>query len=192
MSSGLAFAEFSDPAISLFAVRYLNNMQLAGNRPLVVDFALDDARKLQKRVQKLEKHQRLALETKTAAKKEARNAKRHKVDVVETNIDASQGIQITSQQRAKVSIADCEDLEALKAMLEQPIARGKKQRIRKKIQTLQDPEGLAAAKEKAAAESKNGDKTKKSSSKSESKKKSNDDDKDAVVNPKDQARISAK
>ena len=49
LSSGLAFAEFSDPAISLFAVRYLNNMQLAGNRPLIVDFALDDARKVQKR-----------------------------------------------------------------------------------------------------------------------------------------------
>ncbi len=46
MSSGLAFVEFTDPEISLFAVRYLNNMQLAGNRPLVVDFALDDARKL--------------------------------------------------------------------------------------------------------------------------------------------------
>ena len=46
LSSGLAFVEFTDPEISLFAVRYLNNMQLAGNRPLVVDFALDDARKL--------------------------------------------------------------------------------------------------------------------------------------------------
>jgi len=55
-SSGLAFVEFSEPKISLFAVRYLNNMQLAGNRPLIVDFALNDARKVQKRAQKLEKH----------------------------------------------------------------------------------------------------------------------------------------
>jgi len=46
LSSGLAFVEFSDAELALFAVRYLNNMQLAGNRPLVVDFALDDARKL--------------------------------------------------------------------------------------------------------------------------------------------------
>lgn len=46
LSSGLAFTEFSIPALSLFAVHYLNNMHLAGNRPLVVDFALDDARKL--------------------------------------------------------------------------------------------------------------------------------------------------
>lgn len=48
-SSGLAFVEFTEPKISLFAVRYLNNMQLAGNRPLIVDFALNDARKVQKR-----------------------------------------------------------------------------------------------------------------------------------------------
>jgi len=63
LSSGLAFAEFTVPELSLFAVRYLNNMYL-GTRPLVVDFALDDARKLQKRSQKLEKHQRLAMERK--------------------------------------------------------------------------------------------------------------------------------
>jgi len=55
-SSGLAFVEVTDSDLALFAVRYLNNMQLAGNRPLIVDFALDDARKMQKRTQKLEKH----------------------------------------------------------------------------------------------------------------------------------------
>lgn len=46
LSSGLAFVQLTDPDLALFAVRYLNNMQLAGNRPLVVDFALDDARKI--------------------------------------------------------------------------------------------------------------------------------------------------
>lgn len=45
LSSGLAFVQLTDPALALFAVRYLNNMQLSG-RPLVVDFALDDARKV--------------------------------------------------------------------------------------------------------------------------------------------------
>lgn len=53
-------------------------MQLAGNRPLIVDFALDDARKMQKRTQKLEKHQRIALEKKDALKKEVRAEKRLK------------------------------------------------------------------------------------------------------------------
>mmetsp|Transcript_5023 Transcript_5023/g.6143 ORF Transcript_5023/g.6143 Transcript_5023/m.6143 type:complete len:94 (+) Transcript_5023:303-584(+) len=44
--SGLAFVQLTDTDLALFTVRYLNNMQLAGNRPLIVDFALDDARKL--------------------------------------------------------------------------------------------------------------------------------------------------
>ena len=46
LSSGLAFVEFSEPELALFAVRYLNNMHLAGNRPLIVDFSLNDARKI--------------------------------------------------------------------------------------------------------------------------------------------------
>ena len=52
LSSGLAFCEFSDPAIALYAVRYLNNLQLSGNRGLIVDFALEDARKMFKRKMK--------------------------------------------------------------------------------------------------------------------------------------------
>ena len=49
LSSGLAFCEFSEPEIALYAVRYLNNMQLNGVRGLVVDFSLEDARKLHAR-----------------------------------------------------------------------------------------------------------------------------------------------
>ena len=56
LSSGLAFAEFSEPEVALYAVRYLNNMQLNGARGLVVDFCLEDARKLHARDQKLHKH----------------------------------------------------------------------------------------------------------------------------------------
>ena len=56
LSSGLAFCEFSEPEIALYAVRYLNNMQLNGARGLVVDFAIEDARKLHAGDQKLHKH----------------------------------------------------------------------------------------------------------------------------------------
>lgn len=132
-SSGLAFAEFSDPDLSLFAVRYLNNMHLAGNRPLIVDFALDDARKLQKRTQKLEKHQRIALEAKQEKRKEVREMKRQKVKAEEIGSGEKNGIQIESERRKAVSIADCTDIDVLTEMLERPLARGKKQRIRKKI-----------------------------------------------------------
>lgn len=63
--------ELSTEEAALFTVRYLNNMQLTG-KGLIVDFCLQDARKMFRRTQKLEKHQRLALERKEAAKKERR------------------------------------------------------------------------------------------------------------------------
>ena len=53
------------------------------------------------------------------------------------------GIQIQSEpstRKKSVSIGDCNDLDTLQNLLDQPIARGKKQRIRKKIQTLKNPQ----------------------------------------------------
>ena len=76
LSSGLAFCEFSDPAIALYAVRYLNNLQLSGNRGLIVDFALEDARKMFKRKMKLEKYAKIADEKKKEARTERRKEKR--------------------------------------------------------------------------------------------------------------------
>ena len=76
LASGLAFCEFSEPAVALFAVRYLNNMYLAGQRGLVVDFALEDARKLHIRKTKIEKFQKIAQERRDLHKKEQRLLKR--------------------------------------------------------------------------------------------------------------------
>lgn len=103
----------------MFAVRYLNNMQLAG-KPLVVDFALDDARKTQKRAFKLEKHQRLAMEKKEADKKEARLSKRAKTREEETGVTQQGGIEIDTEanKRKVISVASCEDLATLQEMLE--------------------------------------------------------------------------
>ena len=56
LSSGLAFCEFSDAQLAIYAVRFLNNLQLSSNRGLIVDFALEDARKMFKRKMKLEKY----------------------------------------------------------------------------------------------------------------------------------------
>ena len=51
-----------------------------------------------------------------------------------------------------MSIADCTDINVLTEMLERPLARGKKQRIRKKISALKNPEEAAAAKQKKSDE----------------------------------------
>ena len=79
LSSGLAFCEFSDASIALYAVRYLNNLQLSANRGLVVDFALEDARKMFKRKMKLEKYAKIADEKKKEARTERRKVKRENV-----------------------------------------------------------------------------------------------------------------
>lgn len=43
LASGQAFVEFRNEELALFAVRYLNNMEIAGkNRGLVVDFSMED------------------------------------------------------------------------------------------------------------------------------------------------------
>ena len=57
LASGLAFVELADHDAALFTVRHLNNMQLTG-RGLVVDFCLEDARKLQARTQKQERQEK--------------------------------------------------------------------------------------------------------------------------------------
>ena len=89
------------------------------------------------------------MERKAAEKKESRALKRQKKGTDETGTKdeaaGSSGIQIESQRRKAVSIGECEDLTTLEKMLDQPIARGKKQRIRKKIQTLKNPQDAANA-----------------------------------------------
>jgi len=69
LASGLAFCEFEEHGLAMFAVRYLNNLRLSGARGLIVDFALEDARKMFKRKQKIEKFAKIAEEK----RKEARN-----------------------------------------------------------------------------------------------------------------------
>jgi len=54
IGSGIAFAEFSEQQYALFAVQYLNNMNLT-SRGLIVDFSLNDAQKMRMRDQRIEK-----------------------------------------------------------------------------------------------------------------------------------------
>jgi hypothetical protein len=46
LASGLAFAEFSEHKYAMHVVNFLNNMALNNSKNLIVDFALDDARKV--------------------------------------------------------------------------------------------------------------------------------------------------
>lgn len=97
-------------------MRYLNNMQLT-NRGLIVDFCLQDARKIFRRTQKLEKHQRLAMERKEAAKKERRTAKRaesRKPETVTTVVLGKRSAnEAFSAPKSKPTVKDINDVEKL-------------------------------------------------------------------------------
>ena len=69
LASGLAFAEFSEHKYALHVVNYLNNIHLSNQRSLIVDFALDDARKVRVRQQRMEKQKEQAKKTLAEAKK---------------------------------------------------------------------------------------------------------------------------
>jgi hypothetical protein len=76
LASGLGFAEFDDEKLTLFAIRYLNNMELTGQgRGLVVDFSLEDARALHEREKRMEKIKKLQEDKK---KEQKRNGKQEK------------------------------------------------------------------------------------------------------------------
>jgi hypothetical protein len=139
-SSGLAFVELATHEAALFTVRYLNNMQLT-SRGLIVDFCLQDARKMFRRTQKLEKHQRLAMEKKDALKKERRNEKRAKLQAPEKVATVEMGKlgkrSAQEAERAKPeTVSSVNDLAKLAKMKEESISRGKKQRINKKIASI--------------------------------------------------------
>lgn len=59
LASGLGFAEFDDEDLALFALRYLNNMQIVTNKGIIADFSLEDARALHKRELKQEKQKKI-------------------------------------------------------------------------------------------------------------------------------------
>lgn len=40
--SGQGFVEFTNPQLALYAVRYLNNLEIAARRGLIVDFSMED------------------------------------------------------------------------------------------------------------------------------------------------------
>lgn len=56
--------EFTKPELALYAVRYLNNLEIAARRGLIVEFSMEDQRALFKRKEKIERHRALAKEQK--------------------------------------------------------------------------------------------------------------------------------
>jgi len=64
LASGQAFVEFHSEDMALFAVRYLNNMEIIAKRGLIVDFAMEDQRALFKRKEKIDRWRQIAKDKK--------------------------------------------------------------------------------------------------------------------------------
>ena len=92
LPSGQAFVEFRNEQLALYAVRYLNNMELHGKgKGLVVDFSMEDARALFKRKEKIEKHRKLAKE-----------AKKEQEDVEEKPVQYSEPLDLGNKRQKPV------------------------------------------------------------------------------------------
>lgn len=66
LPSGQAFVEFMNADLSMYAVRYLNNMEIVATKGLIVDFSMEDQRALFKRKEKIERWRQIAKDTKKA------------------------------------------------------------------------------------------------------------------------------
>jgi len=64
LPSGQAFVEFTNEDLAMYAVRYLNNMEIVHSKGLIVDFSMEDQRALFKRKEKIERWRQIAKDKK--------------------------------------------------------------------------------------------------------------------------------
>ena len=62
--------EFNREDLALFAVRYLNNLEIVANKGLIADFSMESQLALFKRKEKIEKWRNIAKEEKVKKKEE--------------------------------------------------------------------------------------------------------------------------
>jgi len=126
-SSGIGFVEVSDHRLAMYLVENLNNfiMNKKRGKGLVVDFALEDHRKLLKRKQKQENLKRKLKEN----KKEQEKLKKRDAKGKDIEEDAE-------EEKNKETIDQINDVEKLKELMKTTSSRGKKNRIKRKIQRL--------------------------------------------------------
>jgi hypothetical protein len=123
--------EFGDHDMALYCARELNNLKLFKTKGIIIDFALEDHRALEKR----KKRRELALK-----KKKSNNAISEKKDSLITKHLKEKSEKKEKQEKRKVGVSieigDIEDVGVLKKLLKETKSRGKRQRIKKKLKRL--------------------------------------------------------
>lgn len=130
-NSGIGFIEVSDPDLALYLVNNMNNfvMNKKTMKGLVVDFALEDHRKLLKRKQKIEKAQKKIKEAKEGTEEDKQKQKKLK-----------QKLKQQEQDKDKLTIDQIDDIAKLRELMKATNSRGKRNRIKRKIQRLNGEE----------------------------------------------------
>ena len=144
-ASGLGFVEFEEPELALFAVRYLNNMELVEGKGLIVDFSLEDARALKKRGARMDKWKKGQEEREREKKIEKKQEQKKEVvgknGVVELGKKKEEkaGESRRKKKEKGPSISEITDVETLNRLYKNSHSRGKRQRIKKRLQLLEHP-----------------------------------------------------
>jgi nucleolar protein 4 len=123
-SKSVAFVEVCDETIAKALINNLSNY-IHKNKGLILDFALDDIRKVQKRKAKME----ALKERKENDNKENKHPKREK------KINKEPKSQDKTKEKGD-SIDSITDVEKLVEIYKQTVSRGKKQRIKKKLNKM--------------------------------------------------------
>ena len=144
LPSGLGFAEFEDEALALFAIRYLNNMELTANKGLIADYSLEDARVIHKREQRFERIKKVNLDKKREAKKDSKADPKAKTPALPAVVELGKKSTGTNEEKT-ISIDKITDQEVLHRMLRESISRGKRQRIKKRLAFLRGDKKEAPA-----------------------------------------------
>ena len=142
LPSGLGFAEFDDESLALFAIRYLNNMELVPTKGLISDYSLEDARALHKREKRLDRQKQQAFEKKKELKKQQKTEDKP-AKVITGIVDL--GSQNKGEKPKELSVDQITDQELLHRLLRESISRGKRQRIKKRLaflsgETIEEPD----------------------------------------------------
>jgi hypothetical protein len=115
--------EFTKTELALFAVRYLNNLEIAARRGLIVDFSMEDQRALFKRKEKIERHRTIAKDKKENEVPEEKPVYVDKTKPLDLGAKTAEPkAALTNKEKRKnkknnCNIKDVEDVTALKEML---------------------------------------------------------------------------
>jgi len=133
-SNGIGFIEAADPNLAIYLVNNMNNfiMNKKLERGLIVDFALEDHRKLLKRKQRMESNQKKLKD----AREDTADGKPEKKKREFKEKRDPKDPKVIQEKKGKLTIDQIEDITKLKELQKATNSRGKRMRIKKRIALL--------------------------------------------------------